>query len=230
MTAALSSAEPLPKTKVAIVDDHTLMREGIRMFIDSLDEFQCVWQAASSKDALQMIEQSQPNVLIVDITLPDRNGLELIKDIGARFPQVALLVLSMYDEKLYALRALKAGAKGFVMKNAPHHQLESALKRVASGGIAVSPAISDMIVGAYSSGAKPRPDDGLHALSDREFEVFQLIGDGLSTSEISEALHISPKTVDVHRMNIRTKLGLEDGGALTRWAIRWTESRRHGSL
>lgn len=225
-----SAPAPSPKSvcRVAIVDDHTLMREGIRMFIDSLDGFNCIWQASSTREAIEQLEKSQPDVLIVDISLPDRNGLELIKDVGTVHPDITIMVLSMHDEKLYALRALKAGAKGYVMKNAPHQMLEATLRRVASGGIGVSPAVSEMVIGAYSAGAKPRPDDGLHTLSDREFEVFQLIGEGHSTHGISEALRISPKTVDVHRMNIRTKLGLEDGAALTRWAIRWTEARRHG--
>lgn len=214
--------------RVAIVDDHTLMREGIRLFVESLGGCRFAWQASTAREALLQLEHDRPDVLIADITLPDRNGLELIKDITALYPEVAILVLSMHDEKLYALRALKAGAKGYVMKNASHRLLEEAVRRVAAGRLAVSAAVSEMVVGAYSAGARPRPDEGLHTLSDREFEIFQRVGEGQGTSEIAEALGISPKTVDVHRLNIRTKLGLEDGAALTRWAIRWTEARRHG--
>lgn len=213
--------------RVAIVDDHTMMREGMRMFVDSLEGFRCLWQAHSTREAIGLAETNPPDILIVDISLPDRSGLELIKDLAAKNEEIRTLVVSMHDEKLYALRALKAGAKGYVMKNAPHQLMEAALRRVASGGIAVSAAVSEMVMGAYSAGAKPRPDEGLHTLSDREFEVFQMIGEGLGSSEISERLSISPKTVDVHRMNIRNKLGLADGPALTRWAIRWTETRRH---
>lgn len=220
---------PPPLCRVAIVDDHTLMREGVRMFIDSLEGFECLWQAGSAREALDFISKMPPDVLILDITLPDRSGLEVIKDVQSMCPAVAILVLSMHDEKLYALRGLKAGAKGYVMKNAPHAVLEAALRRVAEGGLVVSPLVAEMLAGAYSTGGKKRPDNELHSLSDREFEVFQRIGEGYGNLEIAEALRISSKTVDVHRMNIRTKLGLEDGAALTRWAIRWTESRRHGA-
>lgn len=215
--------------RVAIIDDHTLMREGIRLFIESLDGFACEWQAGSAKEAITLVSKVQPDVILLDITLPDRSGLEVVKDVHSMYPDVKILVLSMHDEKLYALRAIKAGAKGYVMKNAPHSVLESALRRVAGGGIVVSPSVAEMAVGAFSSGTKKRPDDELNALSDREFEVFQKIGEGLGNPEIAGALRISSKTVDVHRMNIRMKLGLEDGAALTRWAIRWSESRRHGS-
>lgn len=223
-----SKTATVPLCRVAIVDDHTLMREGIRMFVDSLEGFVCDWEAGSSKEAISLVSKAQPDLMLLDITLPDRSGLEVIKDVHAMYPAVMILVLSMHDEKLYALRALKAGAKGYVMKNVSHAILEAALRRVAGGGIVVSPSISEMLVGAYSGGAKKRPDDELHTLTDREFEVFQRIGEGNGNPEISEALRISSKTVDVHRMNIRIKLGLEDGAALTRWAIRWTESRRHG--
>ncbi|MBL9153620.1 MAG: response regulator transcription factor [Verrucomicrobiales bacterium] len=213
--------------RVAIVDDHTLMREGVQLFIESLPGFTCIWTAGSAREAVGKLEQTPPDLLVVDISLPDRNGLELVKDVVAMKADLPILVLSMHDEKLYALRALRAGAKGYVMKNASHQVLEASLRRVASGGIGVSPAVSEMVIGAYSSGGKVRPEEGLHSLSDREFEVFQLIGEGQSTNQIAESLRISPKTVDVHRMNIRMKLNLEDGAALTRWAIRWTESRRH---
>jgi DNA-binding NarL/FixJ family response regulator len=212
--------------RVGIVDDHTMMREGLKLFVDSLEGFSTAWTTPSSREAIQLIEADTPEVMMVDLSLPDRDGLELVKDIVAIRPQVMILVVSMHQEKLYALRALKAGAKGYVMKSAPHQDLEAALRRVAEGNISMSSAISEMVVGAYAVGTKPRPEETLPSLSDREFSVFRLIGEGYSASEISQHLKISAKTVDVHRMNIRNKLGLEDGAALTRWAIRWTESRR----
>jgi DNA-binding NarL/FixJ family response regulator len=218
-----------PVCRVAIVDDHTLMREGVRMFVESLEGFTCEWQAGTSKEAVDLVSKVPPDLILIDITLPDRSGLELIKDVRAMHPEVKILVLSMHDEMLYGLRAIKAGAKGYLMKSASHTILEAAIRRVAEGGIVVSPAVAEMAVGAFSTGAKGQPDDELHRLSDREFEVFQRIGEGLGTPQIAEALRISSKTVDVHRMNIRIKLGLEDGAALTRWAIRWNESRVRGS-
>lgn len=217
------------RTKVAVVDDHTMVRGGMKVFLESLPDFSCCWTAGDCKEALGMIEEKMPDVIIVDISLPDRNGLELIKDIHALHPALPILVMSMHDEAYYAHRALKAGAKGYMMKNMSYDVYERALRKVASGGTWLSDAVSEQILQAYTTGAKPKGDGGLDTLTDREFEVFQLIGEGRSTHEVADSLGISSKTVDVHRMNIRAKLKLEDGSAVTRFAIRWVESRRHGS-
>jgi DNA-binding NarL/FixJ family response regulator len=226
-----SSSNPPPATtvarkRVAILDDHTMMRGGMKIFINSLPDFECCWEAGDCKSAMEKIETMLPDILLVDVTLPDRNGLEFIKDVHSIHPQLAMLVISMHDEAYYAHRALKAGAKGYMMKNMSHDLYESALRRVAAGGSWLSDAVSEQILKAYTSGSRPRMEGGLDALTDREFEIFQMIGDGRSTHEIAEALRISPKTVDVHRMNIRSKLKLEDGAAVTRFAIRWVESRK----
>jgi DNA-binding NarL/FixJ family response regulator len=152
--------------------------------------------------------------------------LELIKDVHALHPNLPLLVLSMHEETLYAHRAIKAGAKGYLMKSADYEIFERALRKVASGKLWLSEDIADNILQAFTSGTPPKGTDGLDALTDREFEVFQLLGEGRSTPQIAEAMRISPKTVDVHRANIRAKLKLEDGAAVTRHAIRWGESNR----
>lgn len=217
------------RIRVGIVDDHTMMREGIRLFVQSLPDFEFAWGAADANTAIAELEKDPPDVLIVDITLPGRSGLELIKDVKSILPDLPILVLSMHDEALYAQRALRAGARGYLMKSAPHDEVEQALRKVASGGMAVSQNLSEEILLAFSSGVAPKPIEGLHSLSDREFEVFQLIGEGNSTLQIADQLRISPKTVDVHKMKIRSKLRLDDGGSLTRYAIRWTEMRRLGS-
>lgn len=214
--------------RIAIVDDHTLVREGMKMFVENLDGFACAWTAADAQEALRMLEKDMPDVLVVDITLPGRNGLELIKDLRALYPELSILVVSMHDETLYAQRALKAGAKGYMMKDAPYGAFEKALNRVLGGGIALSDTMSETILLAFSSGANPGPDNAIHHLSDREFEVFQLIGEGRSTSQIAEALKISPKTVDVHKLKIRAKLKLPEGTSLTSFSIRWVEMRRLG--
>lgn len=212
--------------RVAVLDDHTMMRGGMRVFIDSLSGFECCWEAGDCKAAMEKLATDVPDIMLVDITLPDRNGLEFIKDVHSLHPQLSMLVVSMHDESYYAHRALKAGAKGYMMKNAGHEVYETALRRVASGGSWLSEAVSEQIVRAYTTGIKPHMDGGLDALTDREFEIFQMMGDGRGTHDIAEALRISPKTVDVHRMNIRNKLELEDGAAVTRYAIRWVESRK----
>ena len=222
-----TTAPPATSVKrIAIVDDHTMMREGVSTFIDNLDGFTTAWQAVDCADTIRQLEKDIPDVIMVDITLPDRNGLELIKDIRMLAPKLPILVLSMHDEKLYAPRALKAGAQGYLMKDAPHQDIERALRKISLGGMAVSEAMSENILAVFSSG-KPRSEEAeLHELSDREFEVFQMIGEGRSTHQIATILRISPKTVDVHRLKIRNKLRLGTGTELTAHAIRWIELKK----
>ena len=212
--------------RVAIVDDHTMMRGGMKVFIESLAEFECCWTAGDAREAMSLVQADPPDVLIMDITLPDRNGIEVVKDIHALHPNLPILMMSMHDENYYALRALKAGAKGYMMKNISYDIYEQALRRVAAGGTWVSEAISEQMINAYTASAHREGSDGLEVLSDREFEVFQLLGQGHSTQQVAESLRISTKTVDVHRTNIRTKLKMEDGSAVIRFAIRWVESQK----
>lgn len=215
--------------RVGIVEDHTLMREGMRFFVESQDGFNCAWLAGTAQDAIHELEGDKPDMLIVDLSLPDRNGLELIKDIRMMAPTTQILVISMHEEDLYVQRAIRAGAKGYLMKNAPHAALETALRRVAVGLPAVSPEMSERILKNFSTGGEATSDDELHTLTDREFEVFHLMGDGYGSQQIADMLRISIKTVDVHRLNIRMKLGLEDSAAVTHYAIRWAEARKHGA-
>lgn len=222
---------PLPTkiTKVAVVEDHTFMREGLRVLLSSMEGFSIAWLAGTAAEAAKMLRENEPDVLLVDITLPDRNGLEIIKDVRALYPNVKILVLTMHEERLYVTRALRSGARGYLTKDATHAQYEEAIRRVAAGHLSVSESVSEEIMMNYAlgdTGAKAK--SGIEALSDRELEVFILLGEGKSTHEVAEALRISPKTVDVHKMNMRSKLDVEDGAAITRLAIQWTESRRHG--
>lgn len=225
MTRNSSQTRPI---RVAIVDDHAMMREGLRLFLDNSGDMQCVWMAGEAGEAVRQVEADTPDVLIVDITLPGRSGLELIKDIRLLRPQLPMLAVSMHDEKLYAQRALKAGARGYIMKSAPHKVLGNAIRRILSGGVAVSEEMSDEILKSFVTGGvtASASQDGIAELSDREFEVFRLIGAGKNTGQIAELLRISPKTVDVHKLNIRTKMGLSDGTELTFFAIRWAEGQK----
>lgn len=211
------------KIRVAVVDDHTMMREGVRLFLKNHPEMVCTWTAVNAAETLRMVEKETPDVLMVDISLPDRSGLELIKDLRLLRPKMSILAISMHDEKLYAQRALKAGAHGYLMKNAPQKTLEQALRRVAAGSIAVSEEMSEEILKAFSAGAPLKAHDTISDFSDREFEIFGLVGQGRNTVQIAEILKISTKTVDVHKMNIRSKLGLTDPGELAYFAIRWAE-------
>ena len=147
--------------RVALVEDHTLMREGMKAFIETIPGFRWVWSAASAQEAIAKLDQTVPDLMLMDITLPDRNGLEIVKDLRATHPEIKILMLSMHDENLYAPRALKAGARGYVMKSAPHDAIKAAIIRVAEGGIAVSPMMSERILAEYSSGNKLRGEAGL---------------------------------------------------------------------
>jgi len=222
----MKTISPPAIIRIAIVDDHTMMREGWRLFIENAADLAFAWMAGDAAEAVRKVDEDTPDVLVVDISLPDRSGLELIKDIRLLRPKLPMIAISMHDEKLYAQRALKAGARGYVMKSAPQQELEQALHRVAAGGIAVSDEMSEEILRSFSSGNTAEPKDAISELSDREFEVFVLIGQGKTTGQIAEALRISTKTVDVHKMNIRTKLGMNEAGELAYFAIRWAEGQK----
>lgn len=206
-----------------------MMREGWRLFIENAHDLTFAWMAGDASEAMRRVDQDTPDVLVVDISLPDRSGLELIKDLRLLRPKLPMIAVSMHDEKLYAQRALKAGARGYVMKSAPQKVLENALHRVAGGGIAVSEEMSEEILRAFSSGTANETKDSITELSDREFEVFRLMGQGRNTGQIAETLRISTKTVDVHKMNIRAKLGINGSSELAYFAIRWTEGQVAGS-
>lgn len=217
------------KKKIAFVDDHTMLRDGLQKLVESQPDLRCYWTASNTQDALQQLEQGKPDMLAVDISLPGRNGLELIKDALALHPDLPILVISMHDESFYAQRVLKAGARGYVMKDAESTTLLQAIRNVLEGGRYVSPAMSAQIMEAFSGRGAARPVDGVQRLSDREFEVFQLISEGKSTQQIGDALNISVKTVEVHRAHIREKLKLEDGASVLRYAVRWAERQKLGT-
>jgi len=222
-------SQPSPSLfRVALVDDHTFMREGLKLLIESLDGFAFAWMAESAAKAMRLVESDAPDVLLVDISLPDRGGLDLVKDLHVLRPDLLMLVISMHDENLYAQRALRAGARGYLSKDSPHSEYERVLRRVVTGGVGVTDAMSERILMNFAGGSGLSQVGELDALSDRELEVFHLLGEGKSTTELAHSLGISPKTVDVHKMNIKTKLRLEDGAAVTRRAIQWTESQRRG--
>jgi DNA-binding NarL/FixJ family response regulator len=215
--------------RVAIVEDHTLVRDGFRSLVQGMPEFEFAWEAGTVADALEKLQQDPPDMLTTDISLPDGSGLDITKTAAESNPPIHVLVMSIHDEMLFAQRSLKAGAKGYLMKTAPQEDIEDALRKVAQGRVALSSEISEMMLLNISGSAQPKSQAGLHELSNREFEIFQLIGEGLNSHAIGKALDISPKTVDVHKMNIRKKLDLEEGMTLTTYAIRWSESRRLAS-
>lgn len=222
-----------PQTKqprVAIVDDHYMIREGWRLFLQNADNMDFAWAAASAAEAEQKVAEDAPAVLLVDISLPDRLGLDLIKELHVKHPNLRMLAFSMHDEKQFAQRALKAGANGYVMKSASQQDLETALRLVLSGGVAVSNDISQDIVKSFSSATSGDTTDPTLELSNREFEIFSMVGHGKSSKQIAVSLGISPNTVDVHKLNIRTKLKMGGARELTYFAVRWVEGQKFGRI
>ncbi len=209
--------------QVLVVDDHPMMREGLAQLIEHEPDL-CSAQAENAGQALEAIAAARPELVLVDISLPDRNGLELIKDIHALHGTLPILVVSMHDETLYAERVLRAGARGYIMKQEGGKKMMQAMRQVLAGQIYVSEKISAKILELFSGRRPEAPLSPIERLSDREFEVFQLIGQGQATRQIAERLRLSVKTVEVHRANIKRKLELKTGADLVRSAIRWADA------
>ncbi len=209
--------------QIYIVDDHPLMRKGLAMTIDKEMGYEVCGQAESAEEALADLVKLNPDAAVVDISLPGMNGIELIKNVLHQKPNLKILVVSRHDEELYAERALRAGAKGYLMKLEAAEILITALRQIINGGIYLSEKIGAKMIMKITSGNAAKSDNPLDLLSDRELEVFELTGKGLSTREIGEKLHISVKTVESHRANIKDKLQVETANDLMRHAVRWVE-------
>ena len=178
-------------------------------------------EAGNAPQALAAVQSLQPNLVLADVTLPGQHGLELIKDLRVLYPEVSILVVSMHDESLYAERALRAGARGYLMKNEGGDKLIEAVRQVLAGKVFVSPSMSARILDSFSGRSRKANRGNLGALTDREFEVFNSIGQGMTTREIGRHLHMSGKTVETHRLHIREKLHLKTGPELLKYAVRW---------
>ena len=213
-----------PKTRVFIVDDHPLVRESLAGLIDQQPDLSVCGEADRSSSALAAIGTAQPDVTIVDLSLADGSGLDLIRDLRQQYPRVAVLVLSMHDESLYAERALRAGARGYLMKRAASRDVVVAIRRVREGRIAVSPELAEALAAKLVSGP-PEGTDPVSTLSDRELDVFRLVGQGRETRQIADALHLSAKTVQTYCARIKDKLGLNTANELLREAVRWLADR-----
>ena len=211
--------------RILLVDDHPIMRHGLAQLIQMEPGLEVCGQAGSAMDGLEAIQKLKPDVAVIDLTLPDKNGLELLKDVHAMEPGVKCIVLSMHDENLYAERALKAGARGYIMKEAAAENLINALQRVLAGGIFVSEVMASRMLEQVTGQRGKAGITGVDQLTDRELEVLEMIGQGTPTKIIAEKLSISARTVEAHRSHIKDKLGLTDGPALVRYAVQWVESR-----
>lgn len=214
-----------PRRRILIVDDHPIFREGLTQSIGRERDLAVCGEAENAAQAMECVERLKPDLAIVDITLPGKSGLELIKDLQAVHPALALLAVSMHEESLYASRILRAGARGYVMKQETPGRLLQAIRRVLDGGIYVSEKMSVQILESYSARRPSTSSSPIEQLSDREFEIFHLVGQGRDNPEIAQQLHLSLKTVAVHQANIRKKLRLRSSSDLIRFAVRWETSQ-----
>ncbi len=210
--------------RLLLVDDHPIMRHGLAQLIRAEPGLEVCGEAGSAREGLEIAGRLKPDLVVIDLTLPDKNGLELLKDIQAQYPGTLCLVLSMHDETIYGERALRAGARGYIMKEAAADHLISAARKVLSGGIYVSDSMASRML-EQVTGRRARGGAGVETLSDRELEVLEMIGLGVATKNIAGRLCISARTVEAHRAHIKEKLGVGDGAALVRYAVQWVESR-----
>ena len=213
---------PRTPARLLIVDDHPIVRLGIRQMVSTDADLSIRAEADSAATALQWVKESEVDLAIVDLSLKDGGGLQLIKMLREAAPSLQVLVLSMHDESLFAERALKAGARGYIMKQEAVISLVSAVHQVLSGRIYLSERMSQQLLERIGPGVQTQ-ETGLSLLTDRELEVFELIGRGISTSLIAEQMGVSVKTVETHRSNIKTKLNLKDGFELLKYATSWTD-------
>jgi DNA-binding NarL/FixJ family response regulator len=221
----MKKAERSQKARIFIVDDHPMTRSGLTHLINHQSDTLVCGEAENAARALDLLNGSQPDLMLIDITLPGKSGLELIKDVRAMRPDLHILVISMHDESLYADRVLRAGARGYITKHEGGEKVMGAIRRVLSGKIYVSESMSAHILEIFSGGQPTTDRSSIQNLSDREFEVFQALGEGLSSHEIAKKLHLSAKTVDAHRANIKTKLKINTTAELISFAARWTTTQ-----
>jgi DNA-binding NarL/FixJ family response regulator len=206
---------------VLVVDDHPLMRQGLALLINQQQDMQVCGEAEEAQEAMHAIAQLRPDILILDISLSGPDGLELLKNIRTSNPDLPVLILSMHDEAIYAERALRARANGYIMKQEATEKVLVAVRRILSGEVYLSERMSNKMLQQYIGGTPSMIQSRIASLSDRELEVFRLIGEGRGTREIAEELHLSIKTVETYQAHIKEKLALRSGRELIQHAIQW---------
>ena len=221
MAASTKNEIATASTRIIIVDDHPLVREGLIGLLAAQSDFVVCGEAAGVAEARQLVASTTPDVAIIDLTLSDGSGIDLIKELRTKCPAVKLLVLSMHNESLYAERALRAGAVGYVSKHEASRTIVQAVRTILAGKLYLSPTMTELVVQrAFVAGADlSRP--AVDRMTEREREVFELIGQGLSSRQIAVKLEVSPKTIETHREHIKEKLELTTSTELTRYAVQW---------
>jgi len=212
------------KAKIFIVDDHPLVREWLTNLIDQTADLMVCGEAEDAKTALQVIGSSGANLAIIDLSLGGSSGIDLIRSIRTMYPKVAMIVLSMHDERVYAERSIRAGARGYIMKRESTKKIVDAIHEVLKGNMYLSKELTELFAEKFVSGAPANGDQPIAQLSDRELEVFQLIGQGYETREIAKSLNVNIKTVQTYCTRIKDKLKFSTGAELLREAVRWNEA------
>ena len=213
-------------TRILIVDDHPIVRQGIRLLVDQEADLMICGEAESASEALKITDQSKPNVAIVDLSLRESSGLELIKDFKIRHPDLKILVLSMRDESFYAERVLRAGARGYITKEEGTEKVIEGIRSILAGQVYLSERLASKMINKWVDGGSDKGGPLVQNLTDRELQIFELIGTGLSTREIAEKLHLSIKTIESHREHIKAKLDLSTATELLKHAIQWIQYQR----
>jgi DNA-binding NarL/FixJ family response regulator len=210
------------KSKVFVVDDHPIIRQGLALMINREPDLTVCGEAQDAHTAIQAVATAKPDIMIVDISLSGPDGLDLLKDIRMRYPELPVLILSMHDEGIYAERALRAGAQGYIMKQEATEKVLVALRRILTSEIYISERIANRMLQRYIGSRGAGRPSSVADLTDRELEVFRLIGEGHSTRRIAEELHISVKTVESYQAHIKEKLSLRSARELVQHAIQWS--------
>jgi DNA-binding NarL/FixJ family response regulator len=211
------------KHRVFLVDDHPIVRQGLSLLIDHQPDLMVCGMAADTRSAMTDVPGSKPDIVVADLSMPGPDGLELIKSLRALLPGLPVLVLSMHDETLYAERVLKAGARGYVMKHEAETNIINALRRILDGSIYLSPAMTNRLLRKVSDHGNATPPSGIATLSDRELQIFEMLGHGLRPNKIAKELGIGIKTVETHVGRIRAKLGLRHAHEVLREAVLWLQ-------
>lgn len=212
-------------TRIYIVEDHPLVRQGLSQVVASEADMEICGEAEDSPAAIRGVGEANPDAIIVDISLKGANGLELIKNLKAIHEDIPILVFSMHDETIYAQRALRAGAKAYVMKKESPSKVVDAIRKIIQGEIYVSPSVSDQVLHQIVNGPGNVSTSPVDRLTDRELEVVQLIGRGLSSREIAESLHLSVKTIESHRAHVKEKLSLRNATELVQFSVQWVDQQ-----
>ena len=208
--------------RVYLVDDHPAIREAIRDTIESTIDMEICGETSSSDDAFREIEELRPDVAVVDISLNDAHGLDLVQNVRAQYPEVRTIVFSMYDENVYAERAIRAGASGYLMKSEPTKNIVEAVRSAHEGEVYLSRKMSSRILNKVAMGRTAEPSFAIDELTDREMAVFQMLGQGYSVQEIQDRLSLSRKTIETYRRRAKEKLGFDTVSELLQYAVQWT--------